>query len=399
LPLPTEKDEQWRYSRIAELNLAAFAPANSPLLEPPALSPAIETLLTRIGDRSGLAVTRNGAVHRIEVAQATTDAGIHFGAGTDGTAGLFGRVAAQFPGTEDAYGALADAFTAHPVVLEVPAGRAATDPFVVLHVLDGAAGNHKPAYFPRTLVHAGEAAEATLIEILVSGGGARLVLPTVELSIDDGARLTHEVVQLLGPEAWQLGRLFAAAGRDASLKSFQASLGGHMARTDTKSILNGQGGSSQLLAAFFGTNEQVHDFRILQEHAGPRTTSDLVFKGAVDGRARSVYTGLIRMRHGARGASAFQTNRNLVLSEGAHADSVPNLDIQENDVRCSHASAVGPIDEEQRFYVESRGVPKEVAERLILLGHFTELLERVSAPVRQTVIDSIAGALTIGSAK
>ncbi len=118
-----------------------------------------------------------------------------------------------------------------------------------------------------------------------------------------------------------------------------------------------------------------------------------MFKGAVGGSARSVYSGLIRMRRGSRGANAFQTNRNLVLSEGAHADSVPNLDIQENDVRCSHASAVGPIDAEQRFYLESRGVPTAVAERLILVGFFTELLGRAEPAVRDHVVAQLRGRL------
>ena len=147
--------------------------------------------------------------------------------------------------------------------------------------------------------------------------------------------------------------------------------------------------SAELLAAFFGDADQMHDFRTLQEHAAPKTTSDLVFKGAVGGTARSVYSGLIRMRRGAKGANAFQTNRNLVLSDGAHADSVPNLDIEENDVRCSHASAVGPVDTQQRFYLESRGVPGAVAERLIVLGFFAELLERVHPSVRDFVLSNI----------
>ena len=164
------------------------------------------------------------------------------------------------------------------------------------------------------------------------------------------------------------------------MRTFTASLGGEYARFRTESVLAGQGGSAELLAAYLGDGSQVHDFRTLQEHGAPRTKSDLVFKGAVAGTARSVYSGLIRMRHGAKGADAFQTNRNLVLSEGAHADSVPNLDIEENDVRCSHASAVGPIDREQRFYLEARGVPPAVAERLILLGFFDDLWARITAP-------------------
>jgi Fe-S cluster assembly protein SufD len=148
------------------------------------------------------------------------------------------------------------------------------------------------------------------------------------------------------------------------------------------------------LAAYFGDGTQMHDFRTLQEHGAPRTKSDLVFKGAVGGTARSVYSGLIRMRHGAKGADAFQTNRNLVLSDGAHADSVPNLDIEENDVRCSHASAIGQIDREQRFYLESRGVPPAVAERLILLGFFEDLWVRIAAPgVRDHLAAAVAARL------
>ena len=113
------------------------------------------------------------------------------------------------------------------------------------------------------------------------------------------------------------------------------------------------------IAAYFAEQRQMHDFRTLQDHAAPKTTSDLLFKGAVAGRARSVYSGLIRVRKEAPGTTAFQTNRNLKLGEGAWADSVPNLEIDTNDVRCSHASAVGPVDAEQRFYLESRGVPPD----------------------------------------
>ena len=139
-------------------------------------------------------------------------------------------------------------------------------------------------------------------------------------------------------------------------------------------------GSSYLTALYFADGERMHDFRTLQDHAGPSSTSDLLFKGAVQDRGRSVYSGLIRVRKEAPGTNAFQTNRNLVLSEGASAESVPNLEIETNDVKCSHASAVGPIDEEQLYYLESRGVPPEAAERLIVLGFFSDVLDRLPTP-------------------
>jgi Fe-S cluster assembly protein SufD len=143
----------------------------------------------------------------------------------------------------------------------------------------------------------------------------------------------------------------------------------------------------------------MHDFRTLQEHAAPRTTSDLLFKGAVQDTAKSVYTGLIKIHKNAKGSAAFQTNRNLTLSHGAWAESVPNLDIETNDVKCSHASTVGPIDEDQLFYLESRGVNPDVAQRLVVLGFFDEVLAQLpvgdlAAPLRRQV----AAKLSIGGA-
>jgi Fe-S cluster assembly protein SufD len=138
----------------------------------------------------------------------------------------------------------------------------------------------------------------------------------------------------------------------------------------------------------------MHDFRTKQEHIAPRTTSDLLFKGAVQDQAHSVYTGLIKIGHDAKGSIAFQTNRNLKLSDGAWAESVPNLEIDNNDVRCSHASAIGPIDSDQRFYLESRGVPPAVAERLIVLGFFDDVIGRLPvASVAERLRREVAGKL------
>jgi Fe-S cluster assembly protein SufD len=142
---------------------------------------------------------------------------------------------------------------------------------------------------------------------------------------------------------------------------------------------------------FFGEGTQTLDFRTFQDHAAPDTTSDLLFKGAVGGTSRSVYTGLIRVRKNARGTNAVQTNRNIKLSEGAWAESVPNLEIENNDVRCAHASAVGPVDEEQRFYLESRGVPTPVAERLVVTGFFDEVLSQLPTPSTAPALRALVG--------
>ena len=275
-------------------------------------------------------------------------------------------------GEPDALVALNTAFVCGPLAIRVSRGTVLDHPIVVVHWVDEPDG----AVFPRTVVTVEENAQARVVEIVASADVACLAVPVTELDVEAAGRLGYLNVQTLGPRAWQIGLQASRVGRDADLVSQSIAFGGDYARVRTDSTLVGQGASSRLLAVYFGDGNQMHDFRTVQDHAGPKTTSDLLFKGAVANSSHSVYSGLIRVEKGAVGANAFQTNRNLVLDEGAHADSVPNLEIEENDVRCSHASAVGPIDEEQRFYLESRGVPPEVADRLIALGFLDEVLEQ-----------------------
>jgi Fe-S cluster assembly protein SufD len=208
---------------------------------------------------------------------------------------------------------------------------------------------------------------------------AALVSPVIELDVHRAARLGYTNVQLRGPRIWQVASQLSRVDTDATLTSGQAGLGGEYARTRTDCRLVGRGATGNLQALYFGRGTQTLDFRTFQQHAAPDTTSNLLFKGVVDDSSRSVYTGLIKVEKDARGTNAFQTNRNLKLSDDAWAESVPNLEIETNDVHCSHASTVGPIDEDQRFYLESRGVPTEVAERLVVAGFFAEVLEALPA--------------------
>jgi Fe-S cluster assembly protein SufD len=191
------------------------------------------------------------------------------------------------------------------------------------------------------------------------------------------ARVSYLGVNTLGTSTWHLAHQRAVGERDSNTLLATVALGGDYARVRTEARVAGQGATTRQIALYYADGGQMHDFRTLQDHAAPKTHSDLLFKGAVQDHAKSVYTGLIKIRHDAKGSVAFQTNRNLTLSSGAWAESVPNLDIETNDVKCSHASTVGPIDEEQRFYLESRGIPPEIAERLVVLGFFDEVLEQL----------------------
>ena len=270
----------------------------------------------------------------------------------------------------DALSWLHQALSVDPVVVEVPAGVTVADPIVVHHV--GPADGTVSA--TEVVVLLGEGAEANVVEC-AEGGGAGLVLPATRVVAARGARAGYVAVQQLGGAAWSIGTLDLEGQQEANVVAGLAGFGGDYARLRTDCRLTGRGATGTLLAAYFGDGDQTLDYRTFQDHVAPDTTSTLLFKGTVSDRSRSVYTGLIRVAKEARGTNAFQTNRNIKLSEDAWAESVPNLEIENNDVHCSHASAVGPIDEEQRFYLESRGVPTRVAERLIVGGFFAEVFD------------------------
>jgi Fe-S cluster assembly protein SufD len=232
------------------------------------------------------------------------------------------------------------------------------------------------------LVHVGEGASLTVLEH-ITGADATLVSSVAEFYVGDGASLQLASMQTLGEDAWSVNRTRATIGRDASFHQTVAGLGAHYDRVRADALLIGDGASSALNTAHVGTGREVHDLRTMQDHVGKRTTSRLHSKAAVSGSAQSIYSGLIRMKHGAKRADARQVNNSLVLSDSASADAVPNLDIEENDVRCAHASTVGPVDPEQRWYLESRGVPPQDAVQLIIEGFF--------ADVEELIADSILG--------
>jgi Fe-S cluster assembly protein SufD len=395
-PLPSEKDEVWRYSRIDQLDLDRYQPAGLLPLTPqndpgPSPSDRVHSLVASLGPRSGLVVTINGVLATLS--SSVGDDVLSLGRAVEHPEGeaLLGSVVTA-PGD---FLLLNEAFAVDPLIVDIAAGAVIEDPVVVVHVVTGTEGQ---AVFPRTLIRAGAASRAGVIEMVIDadtplladlptpvtptgasdrGGLGHLVVPLTEIEVADDATLAFVSLQSLGGDTWELAHQGSTIGANATLHSFAVALGGSYARLRTDSALQGVSGTSLLRAAFIGRDDQMLDFRTLQDHLAPRTTSDLLFMGAVADTAHSVYSGLIRVRRGAVRSDAMQTNHNLVLDEGAHADSVPNLDIEENDVRCSHGSTVGPVDEEQRYYLESRGVEPSVAERLIVAGFFENIADQV----------------------
>ncbi len=367
--LPTDALEEWRYSRIDALDLDGYQPAPPPDPggAPPAI-PDLEAILAALG--SGLTVVETRDGHVTEVAAAGGDVTVDVLSEPDATEADLGAVS----GEPDAFTALNLAFAPAPVRVRIARG-AVSAPVVLVHRVE----TDSVAVFPRVLVDLGEGADASVLEV-VAGPGAALVVPVTELVVGPTARLRYLHLQVLGLEAWQLAVQASRVAKDASLVAAAVALGGDYARLRADSALVGPGADGRLLAVYFAAAHQMHDFRTVQHHRAPKTRSDLLYKGAVANSARSVYSGLIRVEKGAAGTNAMQTNRNLILHQGAHADSVPNLEIEDNDVRCSHASAVGPIAEDQHFYLESRGVPPDAADRLIALGFLDEVLGQLPLP-------------------
>jgi Fe-S cluster assembly protein SufD len=377
--LPSTEEEVWRYSRIAELDLGRYAPVAAAQERPSV--PELDALIAAAGPRAALVVVRNGRVVHVEVDPAAAAAGLVVGrlSELDEAGATLGEVAGAAP---DAVGELHDALAVDPVLVQVGRGKVVAEPVLVFHWTD-AEGSLTA---PHLVVRAGEDSEVTVYDHQASADVDALVLPVVELDVAQAARLRYQGAQTLGPRVWQLGRQASRIGRDGHLLTAVVALGGDYARTSIDSTMVGKGGSGDMLAVYFGEGSQLHDFRTVQDHVAPTTTSNLLFKGAVQDTSRAVYTGLIHIGKQAAGVNAFQTNRNVKLSAGAWAESVPNLEIENNDVHCSHASAVGPVDEDQRFYLESRGVPPRAAERLVVLGFFEEVLDRLPVPGSAVVL-------------
>jgi len=374
---PTSAEEIWRYSRVDEFDLSGYAPFSAAELGEPGAerAPGGGPVAAEAGEHGALVVVRNGRVVHCEMDDKLQVLGVTVcdlaTCEPNGVAEL-GSIADASP---DAFTVLNDAFLAGGVLVRVPRGAVVDAPIVIVHWSDG----DGRASFPRTLVVAGENSECSVVERFGSTG-AHLVDAVVELQLHDAARLKYLAVQDHGPKTWSVTLQRAHVGRDASLRSSTIALGGDYARLRTETRLVDQGADTNAIAVYFGDGSQMLDFRTLQDHAAPHTTSDLLFKGAVEDTASSVYSGMVHIRPQAQRTVANQTNRNLVLTEGARAESIPNLIIEANDVKCSHGSTVGPIDDDQRYYLESRGIPPEEAERLIVLGFFEDVFERLPVP-------------------
>jgi len=221
--------------------------------------------------------------------------------------------------------------------------------------------------------------------------GGILSSGVTEIFVRDNARVRFVNLQQWGAAVQHFGTQRILLDRDATLNFVTVGLGGRLTKATGESVMRGAGSSSELLGLFYGRGRQQFDYVTLQDHQAPNTTSDLLFKSALNDRARSVYYGLVRVGPTAAQADANQENRNLLLSSGARADSDPVLEILTSEVaRCTHGASVGPVDEEQLFYLQSRGIERPDAEKLLVSGFFHEVIGRITnEAIRNRLDDAI----------
>ena len=373
--LPTTSDEVWRYAPLKDFVLDNFEVVGEPS------SRTDSAFARQLCDRAGL-VVRVVDGFCVSTGHAVDGVTVEI---VESTISLAGEsLTSRYE--SDTFAILNGALAPATTLITVAPDANVTEPIVVLNV------SNATSSFSRTQIVLGRGASATIVEYF-EGGEDALVVPLSEYQIDDNAALQLITYQRLDQSAWHVARTTGFLARDARLRQAVVGIGAHYNRSRNDAEMRGAGSENELRTTFLGSGDQVHDFRTHQMHTGARSRSTLLSKGAVADHSRSVYTGLIEIEKGAKRTDARQTNHNLLLSPAAHADSVPNLDIRENDVMCAHASSVGPLDELQRWYLESRGVSREDAERLMIQGFFYEMLANLPPKLAELVERDVTSVL------
>ncbi len=393
LPIPSQETEEWRYTDLSQLDLG-FAPsaAGARAENLDGVDERILQAAGQVGERAGLQIQHNSEIAVGHLDPALAARGVVFTdldrAAVEHPQLIERHLHALVPTSRSKFTALHAAFRTGGTFLYVPPGVVVEAPIQTLTWLDADGA----AIFPHTLIVVGEDAEVTFIDRYASPELARaLADAVVEIHAGPASRVRYASIQEWGAGVTHLGIQRARLSRDVDFRAVAVGFGGSLARAEAETILAEPGGFSEMLGVFFADGSQHFDHRTEQDHRAAHCTSDLLYKGALRDESRAVYSGWVHVRPGAQKTDAMQTSRNIVLSDRAKADAIPNLEIEANDVRCGHAASVGPVEEDTLFYLQSRGIPRKEAERLIVFGFFQEVLDRIPLPeVRDGVAQAIA---------
>jgi len=377
-PFPTGRDELWRYSELARFALSELAPVDGPRSAD--VSERISMRITD-SDAEGTLVFKAGEL--VHHDRKLKQAGVIF---SDLRSALRDHEAlvrehlysvVNAGDGERKYAALNAAFWTNGTFLYVPKDVEVELPLGAFTTSDrgGLTGS-------RTLIVLERDAKATFLDEYTSDPlGERLFnTGATEIVLRDGAKLRYVSLQNWSRDVVQMNTIRANIGRDARLESLTVSLGGDAARAEVEVSMQGPGSESEMLGLYFADEGQHYNQYTVQHHAADHAHSDLLFKGALRDASSAVYSGVIIVDPGAQKTDAYQTNRNLLLDRESEAVSIPQLEIKANDVKCSHGSTTGPVPEDQRFYLMSRGLRPEVAEHVLVTGFLYEVMSRVTLP-------------------
>lgn len=370
LPALTGREEAWRFTPPADLALLGDEPAAVATAPAPAgrAAPSERAAFLDLVDGAPSAPSLGDLPEGVIVAELGDALGEHEGLVRERLYGLVGF--------DDRPGALNAARWDGGTFVYVPRGVEVTLPVEAVLTATGATGR----VVGRTLVVVEEGARATVIDRYGSPDfGAPVNASTVvELYVGQGAELEHVSVIDWGAGVRHHALLRARVDRDARARSVVVTLGGDVVRAEPTMVCAGPGSDARALGLYFAGGDQHFEHRVVARHEAPQAYSNLLYKGAIQDQAHTVFFGNLVVPPGAPGTDAYQTNRNLVLNDGARADTIPFLEIETAEVKCSHAGAVGRVDDEHLFYLRSRGVPEAAAKRLIVMGFLQEVLEQVS---------------------
>jgi Fe-S cluster assembly protein SufD len=381
LPNPTRKDQAWRFSNVGLLDLTPFE-TSGPLSEDDRKN--VLKYSRGLDQHAGrMNFANDQLIERDVVSEDLKKRGVIFQPLERAMvehADLFQK---YFMSTETTLGsakfaALHKALVSSGTFLFVPRGLEIELPIEIFHWLRG----DKMSIFPHLLLVADELAKVTVIEHFRSYDqrAAGFACGVNDLIAGPGAKVTYVCAQDWAENVVALQMNTTVVDHDASAMSLNLHLGSRYSRFESLSRLVGEGARSNLLAVAVAKHQQEFDARTLQDHISPHTASDLLYKNALDDRARTIFGGLIRVEPHAHFTDAYQKVRNLLLSDDAEANSMPGLEILADNVRCTHGATSGQIDEDELFYLRSRGIPTKIAQRLLVTGFLDEVVTRLDHP-------------------
>lgn len=383
LPMPNTRLEEWRYTdlrRHLDLDALKLGSVEARPDDPSSYPAVLADTIAEDREAAGHLVLMDGAVVHVDIRDDLASLGVVLmplrQAVREHPELVEPHLATEaVPPEEGKFAALNAALWSDGVFLYVPRGVRLDAPVRVTRWI----GEEGAAFFSRTLIVAESTSQVSYVDEIVSNDfeAQTMASAAVEVITRNGAQVQYVSLQRMGRGAFYQSQQRTLAGRDSTLDTLNVSLGASVSRVDLNARLLGPGANSDMLGLYFGDEDQHFDHNTSQDHEAPAARSDLLYKGALDDRSRAAFRGIIRVHEGAQQTDAYQTNRNLLLSEHARADSLPNLEIEADDVKCSHGSTVGQLDDDHLFYLMSRGLSREKAERLVVLGFLGEVMSRL----------------------